>query len=234
MKRTLNTLAFNITDGIGHLEMCQLPANLMTTEFFSEFNEMVEELRIMNGLHAIVISSTGRHFSSGADLEELLEQVVKPDKGIHPEMNENWRALSEKNYHSFLFFEETEIPVIAAIRGVCIGSALELALFSHFRFCGEDAVFGLPETTFNLMPALGGIRKFAALFGQAKAIELVLRGNTFGAEEARQYQLVDRIIPRRKVVEYSISFARKVMKNYKKQKAPLYLQQIPLDDSFFI
>ncbi len=232
MKEALNTLTFKITDGIGHLQLSQPPANQMTTEFFSEFNELVDELRIMNGLEAIVISSKGRHFSSGADLEELLEQVVKTDESIHPELNENWITISERNYRSFLFFEETEIPVIAAIRGVCIGSAFELALFSHFRFCGEDAVFGLPETTFNLIPGLGGIRKIDALCGQAKAIELALKGNTFGAEEALQNHLVDRILPRRKVVEFSLAFARKVMKNYKQQKAPLYLQQISLDAPF--
>jgi enoyl-CoA hydratase/carnithine racemase len=141
-------------------------------------------------------------------------------------------SLSEKNYRSFLFFEETEIPVIAAIRGVCIGSAFELALFSHFRFCGEDAVFGLPETTFNIMPGLGGIRKTAALCGQAKAIELVLRGNTFSAEEAKLNHLVDYIVPRRTVVDFSVAFARKIRKNYKKQKASLYLQQISTDDIF--
>jgi enoyl-CoA hydratase/carnithine racemase len=234
MKQTQHILAFNITEGIGHLELNQPPANQMNAEFFAEFNELVDKLRVIKGLKAIVISSRGRHFSSGADLEELLEQVVKSDEGIHPEMNENWRALSEKNYRSFLFFEETEIPVIAAIRGVCIGSAFELALFSHFRFCAEDAVLGLPETTFNLMPGLGGIRKIAALCGQAKAIELLLKGNTFGAEEAKLNHLVDKIVPRRKVVEFSMAFARKVMKNYKKQKASLYLQQIPLDDPFYI
>jgi enoyl-CoA hydratase len=232
MKQALNTLSFNITDGIGHLELNQPPANRMTTEFFSEFNEMVDDLKGLNGLKAIVISSKGRHFSSGANLEELLEQAVMAGAGSHAEVNEDWKNIFETNYRSFLFFEETEIPVIAAIRGVCIGSAFELALSSHFRFCGEDAVFGLPESTFNLMPGLGGIRKIAALCGQAKAIELVLKGNTFGAEEAELNHLVDRIIPRRKVVEFSIAFARKVMKNYKKQKRPLYLQQIPVDDSF--
>ena len=183
-------------------------------------------------MKAIVISSKGRHFSSGADLDELLEQVVIAGEMNPPDRNENWMIRSGKNYRSFLFFEETEIPVIAAIRGVCIGSAFELALYTHFRFCGEDAVFGLPETSFNLMPGLGGIRKIAALVGQAKAIEMVLRGNTFGAEEALENHLVDRIVPRRKVVEFSIAFARKVMNNYKKQKATLYLQQIPLDDTF--
>ena len=84
------------------------------------------------------------------------------------------------------------------------------------------------------MPGLGGIRKIAALCGEAKAIELLLKGNTFGAEEARLNHLVDKIIPRRKVVEFSMTFARKVMRNYKKQKKSLYLQQIPLDDLFNI
>jgi enoyl-CoA hydratase len=234
MKQTQHTLAFNITDGIGHLELNQPPANQMNAEFFAEFDELVDELRIMQELKAIVISSRGRHFSSGANLEELLEQAVEPGERNHPEMNENWNTNSDRNSRSFLFFEETEIPVIAAIRGVCIGCAFELALFCHFRFCGEDSVFGLPETTFNLMPGLGGIRKIAALCGQAKAIELLLKGNTFGAEEARLNHLVDRIVPRRKVVEFSMAFARKVMGNYKKQKASLYLQQIPLDDPFNI
>jgi enoyl-CoA hydratase/carnithine racemase len=145
-------------------------------------------------------------------------------------MDQGWKDNFENNYRSFLYFEEAEIPVIAAIRGVCIGSAFELALYSHFRFCGEDAVFGLPETTFNLMPGLGGIRKIAALCGEAKMIELVLKGSTFGAEEAQLIHLVDRIIPRRRVVEFSLAFARKVMKNYKKQKSSLYIQQIPLND----
>jgi enoyl-CoA hydratase len=199
----------------------------MTGEFFSEFNDIVDEMRGMKELNAIVISSRGRHFSSGADLEELLEQTI-----VSYEAEKSWMSLSEKNYRSFLFFEETEIPVIAAIRGVCIGSAFELALFSHFRFCGEDAVFGLPETTFNIMPGLGGIRKTAALCGQAKAIELVLRGNTFSAEEAKLNHLVDYIVPRRTVVDFSVAFARKIRKNYKKQKASLYLQQISTDDIF--
>jgi enoyl-CoA hydratase/carnithine racemase len=234
MKQTQHNLVFNITEGIGHLELNHPPANQMTAEFFSEFNELVDELRVMKGLKAIVISSRGRHFSSGANLDELLEQAVIPGERNHPEINENWNTISEKNSRSFLFFEEMEIPVIAAIRGVCIGSAFEFALFSHFRFCGEDAVFGNPETTFNLIPGLGGIRKIAALCGQAKAIELLLKGNTFGAQEAQLNHLVDKIVPRRKVVEFSMAFARKVMKNYKKQKASLYLQQISLDDPFYI
>jgi len=225
------TISFNINNGVGLLELNQPPANQMTIEFFLEFNNLIDKLKNMPELKAMIISGRGRHFSSGSNLEELLEKTIEPKKRNLLDLNEKWEMISEKNYRSFLFLEELEIPVIAAIRGVCIGSAFELALSCHFRFCGEDSVLGLPETTFNLMPGLGGIRKLGILCGQAKAIELLLKGSTFGAEEALQYHLVDRIVPRRNVVEFSEVFARKVMKNFNKLKAPLYLQQILVNDA---
>jgi enoyl-CoA hydratase/carnithine racemase len=227
-----DTLSFELTDGIGHIELCSPPGNRMTGSFFSEFNEMVDELRMMKELKAIVISGKGRHFSSGADLEEMLEQSEAAGEFELPVMSEAWREASEKNFRSFQFFNEIEIPVIAAIRGVCLGSAFELALYCHFRFCGEDAVMGLPETTFNLMPGLGGTARIAGIAGRSKAIELVLKGSTFDAEEAKMNNLVDIIVPRRHVVEFSMAFARKVMADYRKQKSSLYLHKISQDDPF--
>jgi enoyl-CoA hydratase/carnithine racemase len=229
MNKILHTLCFTLTDGIGHIELNRPPANQMTAEFFSEFNGLIDELSQRVDLKALVISSKGRHFSAGANIEELLDLAGTETENTGIDINHNWITHSEKNYRSFRFLEETKIPVIAAIKGVCIGSAFELVLYSHFRFCAEDSVFGLPETTFNLMPGLGGIRKLSELCGQAKAIELILKGNTFDAEEAKLYKLVDGIVPRRRVVEFSLQFARKLTKNYHKEKSPLYLQQISQD-----
>ncbi|MGA3012739.1 MAG: enoyl-CoA hydratase/isomerase family protein [Bacteroidales bacterium] len=230
MIESINTINFSLADGIGHIELNQPPANQMTSEFFTEFNELVDYLRILKGLNALVISGRGRHFSSGANLEELLGFSLRNERKYNKSIDEEWEAISERNYHSFLFLEQAEIPIVAAIRGVCLGSAFELALFCHFRFCGEDSVFGLPESSYNLIPGLGGIRKTALLCGQAKAIELILKGKTFAAEEALSYHLVDRIVSKRKVVEFSIAFAREIVKNYRKQKRLFYLQQIRSDD----
>jgi enoyl-CoA hydratase len=232
MIKSFKTINFSLADGIGHIELTRPPANQMTSEFFLEFNELVDYLRVLNGLNALVISGKGRHFSSGANLEELLALNSQNEEKIDKSMDPEWEAISERNYRSFLFLEHSEIPIVAAIRGVCLGSAFELALFCHFRFCGEDSVFGLPESSYNLIPGLGGIRKTASLCGQAKSIELILRGNTFAAEEALSYHLVDRIVSKRKVVEFSIAFAQKIAKNYRKQKGLLYLQQITSDDIF--
>ena len=121
------------------------------------------------------------------------------------------------------FFEDAEIPVVAAIRGVCIGSAFEFALLCHFRICSEDAVFGLPESTFNLLPGLGGIRRITRLAGKATALELALRGRTFGAAEALKWDSSTGSYLNVRSGIASVSIIDSVATGYKKEKRSLYL-----------
>ena len=221
-----NTIIFEFTEGIGHIIMNQPPSNMMTIEFFSELGQLVAEMKEMTELKAIVISGQGRHFSAGADLDELLNLVDGERSRDHGIKTGNLPDILNKNFETFHFFEKLNIPVISAIRGVCIGSALEFALFTHYRFCGEDAVFGLPETTFNLLPGIGGISRIALLSGRSKALELVLRGNTFPAEEALRIKIVDKILPKKKVVGAAIDFAASIMNGYRKGKEKLYIQKM--------
>ena len=107
------------------------------------------------------------------------------------------------------FFKNLNIPVIAAIRGVCIGSALELALYCNIRICGENTVFGFPESTFNLMPGCGGTQNILKYTNTSKALEIMLRGNTFCAEEALKMKIVDKIVPKKEVVDIAIKIAKK-------------------------
>ena len=230
MIHQLKTITFDLSEGIGHIELNQAPGNQMTSCFFQDFNDLIDELKDMHGLKAIIINGKGRHFSSGANIDELIENSNPPLENNSITNNDKWLEKSERNYRSFLFLEKLNIPVIAAIRGVCLGSAFELALSCHFRFCGEDAVFGLPESTYNLMPGLGGIRKTLTLCGQAKTLELILKGNTFNAEEAFNYQLVDKIVPKRQLIGFSIDFAHKIMNNYRKEIIPLYLKRNSIND----
>ena len=226
MKKDFNTLSFNLTDGIGHIVINQPPSNVMSVEFFLELGQLVEKLKKLHRLKAIVISGQGRHFSSGAQLDELLNLVKRESSRDHGEKVKNLPGFLEKNFESFLFFEKVNIPVISAIRGACLGSALEFALFTHYRFCGEDAVFGLPETTFNLLPGIGGISRVALLSGKSRTLELVLRGNTFSAEEALKLKIVDKILPRKKVVELAIDFAGSIMNDYRKGKEKLFIHKM--------
>ena len=221
-----STLLFEFSEGIGHIIMNQPPSNMMTLEFFSELGMLVEKMKKMKELNAIVISGQGRHFSSGAQIDELLNLVDGKLRNNRSDAGNDLTSFLNRNFETFLFFEKVNIPVISAIRGVCLGSALEFALFTHYRFCGEDSVFGLPETTYNLLPGIGGISRVALLSGKSSALELVLRGNTFDAEEAMKMNIIDKILPRKKVVEIAIDFAGSIMNGYRKGKEKLFIRKM--------
>jgi enoyl-CoA hydratase len=223
VKNGFQTIAWHIEDGIGLLELNQPPSNHMTTRFFDEFAAISGLVEKSKELKAIVIAGTGRHYSSGANLGELLDKICSKGCGEPMAVSKSQGHFLERNYRAFRMLENLTIPVISAIRGVCLGSAMELAMYSHFRFCGEDAVFGLPEATFNLMPGMGGIRKFTELAGKAKSMEYILTGKTFPAQEALELGIVDRIFPKRKTLEISIDFARSLPEKYNKTLKKMYL-----------
>ena len=181
----------------------------MTLEFFHELRDLMSGLSEMSGLKAILIQGNGRHYSSGADLNELLQNIDE--------------QIMRDNYRAFVMLEQLKIPVISAIRGVCLGSAFELALFSHFRICSDDSVLGLPESSFNLIPGIGGIQRVANLAGKARAIEIILRGLTFSASDALSTGLVDAVVPKREVLPLALSFLKRLPENYNIEARDLYL-----------
>jgi enoyl-CoA hydratase/carnithine racemase len=205
-------LNFTIDDRIGYLTLDRPPSNTMTMEFFREFRGAVSEISGKPGLRAVIVRGQGRHFSSGADIHELLGHSDQET------MLENYRA--------FTALERLNIPVISAIRGVCLGSAFELALFCHFRISAGDAVLGLPESTFNLMPGIGGIQRITKLAGRAKAIELILRGNTFSAREAFEMKLVDAVVPKNELIPVAIEIAKQLVEPYQKEGRKYYINKV--------
>ncbi len=129
------------------------------------------------------------------------------------------------NIRSFRFFEELDVPVIAAISGVCLGSALELALFCHCRICSDGSVLGLPESSFGLIPGCGGIQKLRDLAGLSRSLELLVSGNSFTAEDAYQWKIVDTIVPKHESVITAIEFIRAIGNGYNRAKIGGYIHK---------
>lgn len=158
----------------------------------------------------IVVYGRGRHFSSGADLDDLIGALKDNASACGSGGTAEAHPVLLDNLSSFRFFEELAVPVVAAIRGVCLGSGLELALFCHARICGSGSVLGLPETGFGLIPGCGGILNLGALAGRRRALERVLAGSSFGAEEARAMNIVDAVVPRKDVVASAVRLIEKI------------------------
>ncbi len=209
---------WKIIDKIGHLILNDPPTNKMSTKFFEELKDLVLNVIPVSGIDAIIIYGEGRHFSQGADLDDLLNHInnntVIDDNGMIVRFPE---FLIENN-KSFIFFKEIKVPVIAAITGVCLGSALELVLFCDFRICSENSIFGFPESTFNLMPGCGGTQNILKYAKISKAIELMLKGSTFSAEEALQMKIVNCIVPKKEVINTAIRIAKDIQMKINKKK----------------
>ncbi len=231
MTTIITHIDWKVESGIGFLLFNNPPGNEMTPEFYNQLETLTTDTIQQSKVKAIIISGTGRHFSSGADLDSLFDQITK-DSCNEVSISEfsNNSALSS-NLRSFDYFRKLNIPVIAAISGVCIGAALELAMFCHFRICAEGAVLGLPESTYGLIPGIGGIQNMVSLAGQAKAIELILKGNTFSTEQALKWNIVDYIVPKKELRNTAVRLAKLASTNYRSYLKKDYLEQLEKNKS---
>lgn len=195
----MKKLADWTTNGnIGILTLNHPPQNFLQEPEFINLEELAEWTKPLKGL---IITGKGRHFSAGANPELLKEQILHPE-AFQKQMERGLRILN--------FIENLDIPVIAAIRGICFGGGLEIALCCHIRIAAENALFAFPEANHGLIPGLGGIIRCKSLSGESLAIPFLLSGDTIGAEKALSLNLVDEIIPSKEVMDYSLNLMAKM------------------------
>jgi enoyl-CoA hydratase len=205
----LRTINWKIENSIGHLMLNQPPANIMTQLFFDELSLLIREIIPITDIKALLIYGNGRHFSSGAEPFELKKRIVQNlTSGSQGEVP----SFLTENTKTFMALEQLAIPSFAAIRGACLGSAMELALFCRYRICADGAILGFPETTFGLMPGCGGSIKLPQIIGKARAMELIISGRNFSATEAYNWGIVHKITSRKTVVEDTMNMAAEMIR----------------------
>jgi 3-hydroxyacyl-CoA dehydrogenase/enoyl-CoA hydratase/3-hydroxybutyryl-CoA epimerase len=199
-------------NNIAFCELTDPPGNVMNGLFFERFSSLAGSFRALD-VAGMIVRSSGRHFSSGADLDEL-QKIVGRSPG------RTASDLLARNHAAFESLAGLEYPVVASIAGCCLGAALELALACDYRVCAPNAVFALPESTFGFMPGCGGTVRLPALIGPAKAMALTLSGQTLGPAEALECGLVDMVVDKRNLLSTSLRFIeRSGSKRFRPQAA---------------
>ncbi len=181
------TIQFTVESGIGIITLNNPPGNPMSLVFFNELLNLCETHLQNSGLIGLVIDSAGRHFSSGALISQLQEEVLKNGQGTVP-------AQMQQNARAFQIIRNLNIPAVALLKGICYGSGFELALCAGVRIAAPSTSLCLPEVSFGLMPGLGGVSSLIKICGKARAMELILGGNAIDAGEARQLGIIHKII----------------------------------------
>ena len=185
----MNEQAFVITEenGILILTMQAEGNNLMTASFFEGYESAMAEIEkraAENSYRGMIICGGGRHFSVGADVESLSERSARE----LPVLRETGRIPDGhfRQKHFFTFLNGLPFPVVSVVMGFCIGSGSEIAANSHFRIVEKNARIGQPESTFGILPALGGIARSIVHTGMQNAFEIVVSGELFTADKAAE------------------------------------------------
>lgn len=233
MKIEFSKVFFEERDEVGYVVLNDPPANRMTEVFWEEIYRLVTEHIAGSKVKGIIIYGNGRHYSSGVEVDRLKSEIARQVKveelGQFITVPQGYR----KDRLAFGFFGTLEIPVISAINGLCIGSGLELALWSHIRICGHGSTLGLPESTFGMIPGLGGTLRSLELCGLGRALEMVLSGQTYTAEEALHLGLVDGVTGKKETLAYCEGLLQFILRNecrYQKKNIPQYLSAFRLSN----
>lgn len=186
---------------IGHLRLNDPERlNAMGTSMAADFSTALEAARTAQ-VRVLVLSGSGRAFSSGGDFA-LLEERPRHS------MSEN-RAFMLDYYQTFLAVRDLNVPLVAALQGHAVGAGACLACACDLRVAGPQARLGFSFTRLGLHPGLGITWSLGHLVGPGRASELLLTGRHVDAQEAFQMGLVNVLAddPLAKALELAESIA---------------------------
>ena len=177
----------NHSGSVAHLQLNRPERmNTMTPAFFPAVRDAVRGLGDAGQTRALVISSTGKHFSAGMALDVFAndDAVFSVDTArARFAFQESLRRLID----CFSALDEARFPVVCAVQGGCIGGALDLATACDIRLCSADAFFTVQEISIGMAADLG--------VPQGVAREMAYTGERLGAVRALAVGLVNDVLP---------------------------------------
>jgi len=160
--------------------------NAVNNAMWRRLGEIFSELDGDQSLRCIILGGTGeRAFSVGADIGEFEENRSSLEQA---------RRYHERTHRSMQAILGCRHPVIAQVRGLCVGGGLELAAICDLRICGESARFGIPVKRLGLVVSYTELKPLVELVGPANALEILLEGGIHSAADALRMGLVNRVV----------------------------------------
>ncbi len=179
--------------------------NAMNTALLFELKDLLQRLRGDEETRFVIFTGAGRAFSCGVEFsrEEMERRYAAPGLG-----NERlWQLFGHDFMHAM---ENLEQVTLAAVNGAAVGSGLCLAMNCDFRIASETAVFGIPEANLGIFFTWGATPRLTSLIGPARAKEMIMTCENYGAAEALSMGLVNRVVSGERLMSYSMDFVRKM------------------------
>jgi enoyl-CoA hydratase len=195
---TLSLIRLDHDGPLAVLSIDNPPLNLFDQELMGQLSQTVDRL-VAEPPRGLLIRAEGRVVSGGVDVHVF--------DGLSTEQAADmWVRLLNLVHR----VEELPLPTVFAAHALCLTAAFELSLGCDLLLAAESARFGLVETVVALTPAMGGTQRLAERAGPARARELVMTGELYGAATLERWNVVNRVLPDEGFDAAARAFARKL------------------------
>jgi enoyl-CoA hydratase len=185
----LRCFTLSTQDHVAHLVLDRPEAmNTMHPAFWRELDQVLDHLHRAGDVRALVVSSTGKHFSAGMALETFGGAITLDDRS--PEGRAAIFDLLTDMQATFTRIESLRVPVIAAIHGGCIGGAVDMVAAACIRYATRDAFFCIQEINIGMVADVGTLQRLPKLMPLGLLKELAYTGRRMPAERALACGLV--------------------------------------------
>lgn len=176
--------------------------NAFNTETSVRLATILTELADRAEVRVVVLTGAGRAFSAGGDLKE--RHGMTPRQWVHQ------HRIFEATHHRLRNFRK---PIFAAVNGVAVGGGCELAMSTDFIIASTSARFGQPEVSRGIIPGVGGTQLLPRFMPRGVALELLMTGRMFSAEEALGWGLVNRVVEPGELLAVAEEIASRIAAN---------------------
>src|SRR2546429_495819 len=204
------SIDFDLTDGIATITINRPERmNAMDAEHYKGLSQAWTRVRDESAIRVAIITGAGeKSFSAGADIKSFLTSPLGLD--------EMWLTQRDQLLNRGL---EVWKPVIAAVNGYCLAGGMTLLLGTDIRIAAEHATFNIAEVKRGILPGNGGTQRILDQLPYAIGMELLLTGHSIDAQKALHYGLINKVVPKEKLMETARETALKIAAN-----APLAVQ----------
>lgn len=189
-------------------------ANTVSITMLKELIQLADWLRDEKGINYVIFTNTGRFFSVGADLVELVNDFTQAEA-----QSENIRRMQIVGQEMMRKLESLEQITFAAIQGSAYGAGVAIAMTTDFRFMTESSVFNLPETNVGLFLTWGCTPRLVKSVGAVKAKELIMLCEDVSAEECLQLGLINKVVRKEEMKDVVFQTIEKL-----RRKGPLSIR----------
>jgi len=179
--------------------------NALNPALMKDLAAALEALDGDSKIHAIVLTGSDKSFAAGADIKEMAPMTAAEIKKEDPLRVWDRVAAIQK-------------PLIAAVSGFALGGGCELSMMCDIIIASETAKFGQPEINLGIIPGAGGTQRLTQAVGKFRAMEWILTGNIYPAEEALKAGLVNKVTPAAEYLNEAKKMALKIA-----EKSPIAL-----------